>query len=33
MIRIDFPLWDKTKDILIEEEFMTSIDRQKTYNL
>ena len=33
MIRIDFPLWDKTKDILLEEEFMTSIDRQKAYYL
>ena len=33
MIRIDFPLWDKTKDILLEEKFMTSIDRQRTYNL
>ena len=33
MIRIDFPLWDKTKDILLEEEFMTSIDQQKTYYL
>ena len=33
MIRIEFALWDKTKDILLEEEFMTSIDRQKTYNL
>ena len=33
MVKIDFALWNKTKDILLEEEFMTYIDRQKTYNL
>ena len=33
MIRIDLALWNKTKDILLEEEFITSIDRQKAYNL